>query len=140
MKNMSEQKQAANVQQKTTQIVQQKQAAPKVQQPAKQTSNNTTRTLLVRGYFVDEEGHIRRQQQTGDSVADVVRLMSYEPSPKQIVIAGRGLAISAACEVANKCQDMGLLKFVGMQLSQINGDRRKTSQINITMTPVKAMG
>ncbi len=125
---MAEQKQAANEQQKTAQKVQQ------VKQP------QNMRTLLVRGYYVDETGSIRRQQATGDYVADMYRLMSYNPSPKTIVIAGRGLAIAVACEVANKCQDIGMVKIVETKVSQTNGDQRKTSQIEIVTEPISRRG
>ncbi len=123
---MAEQKQTANnPQQKTVQKEEQKTKHPQ----------NDTRTLLVRGYFVDERGQIRPQQSTGDYVSDVFRLMSFNPTPKKIVIAGRGLAIAVACEVANKCHEIGMLKLVETKISQANGDQRQTSQIEIVMTP-----
>lgn len=119
MKKMTEQKQASNIQQKA----------------AQREQLQSMRTLLVRGYFVDDEGNIRRQQPTGEYVAGVYRLMSYTPAPKTIVIAGRGLAIAVACEVANKCQDIGMVRIVEAKVSQTNGDQRKTSQIEIVTVP-----
>lgn len=131
---MSEQKQAAN----NNDNERQKTAQKGQQSAVRQVPRKNMRTLLVRGYFVDDTGNIRRQQATGDYIADVYRLMSYNPAPKIIVIAGRGLAIAVACEVANKCQDIGMVKIVETKVSQTNGDQRKISQIEIVTVPANA--